>query len=159
MTLTKLPKLSASKSKLPESNMDFVPDMDTIRQELFSEVGRIYKETKTLPDSVLSALHFMFPGGSLAQALDLVEKQCVSKLVSPSGRCMYQVVGSTGTPYACFTTSVYCGCYAYRYSVLKRGDHPMCKHVLAINLSNTMGLTKSQEVTDKELADIIKNID
>ena len=140
-------------------SMERVPDTNTIREELFSEVGRIYKETKTLPDTVLSALHFMFRGGSLVQAMDLVEKHSVSKLVSPSGRCMYQVVGSTGTPYTCFTTSDYCGCYSYRYSVLKRGEHPMCKHVLAIRLSDTMGLTKCQEITDKELSKIIKNID
>ena len=92
-------------------SMERVPDTNTIREELFSEVGRIYKETKTLPDTVLSALHFMFRGGSLVQAMDLVEKHSVSKLVSPSGRCMYQVIGSTGTPYTCFTTSDYCGCY------------------------------------------------
>ena len=139
--------------------MEPMPDMNIIREQLFSEVGRVYKETKTLPDTVLSALHFMFPGGSLVQAMDLVEKQAISKLVSPSGRCMYQVIGSTGTPYACFTTSDYCGCYSYRYSVLKRGEHAVCKHVLAIRLSETMGLAKKQEISDNELSNFIKNID
>lgn len=134
-------------------------DMNIVRQELFTEVGRIYKETKTIPDNVLSALHFVFPGGSLVQAMDLVEKQSVSRLASPSGRDLYQVIGSTGTPYMCFTTSEFCSCYSYRYAVLKKSEHAMCKHVLAIRLSEAMGLTKYQEVSDQEVSNIIKNMD
>ncbi|XP_052103349.1 zinc finger SWIM domain-containing protein 7-like isoform X4 [Mytilus californianus] len=95
----------------------------------------------------------------LLPALDLVDHRNVSHMTSPSGRSVYQVIGSSGTPYTCFTTSLYCSCPAFRYSVLMKDDHLMCKHVLAIKLSEAMKLTKTLEVTDDEMATLLKTIE
>lgn len=95
----------------------------------------------------------------LLPALDLVDQRNVSLITSPSGRSIYQVIGSSGTPYTCFTTSHYCSCPAYKYAVLLKDDHVMCKHVLAIKLAQAMKLCKMLEVTDEEMANMIRTIE
>lgn len=36
---------------------------------------------------------------------------------------------------------------------------PQCKHVLAIKLAEAMDLSKSQQVTDLEMTNLIKNLE
>ncbi|CAH1802235.1 unnamed protein product [Owenia fusiformis] len=127
-------------------------------KQLFEEVKQVYTQKQSIPDSLLSALNFVFKS-PLLPALDLVERRCVTMVTSPSGRCVYQVVGSSGTPYTCLLSCDYCGCPAYKFSVIKRGDHIMCKHILAVHLSDAMGLTKELISTDLDLADLIMGID
>lgn len=132
--------------------------MDVVDQ-IMKEVHDNYKETKTLSDDVLLALNFLFPADCAVNALDLVERRHVTYFISPSGRGIYQVLGSTGIPYICFLSSNYCGCQAYRFSVLGHKQRIMCKHALAIRISDAMGITKRKEVSDAELSSIIENID
>ncbi|KAL5016492.1 hypothetical protein ScPMuIL_006081 [Solemya velum] len=126
--------------------------------QLFLEVGRIHKETGKLTDDILSALHSVFQG-SLIPALDLVDRRSITCLTGPSGRYIFQVIGSSGTPYTCLSTTHYCSCPAYHYSVLLKEEHLMCKHILAIRLSQTMGLIKHLEVSDKEIKMAILQMD
>lgn len=132
--------------------------MDAIHAELFREVARVYAETKTLPEETLCALSFMFPGNAIVMALSLVEKRHVTYLRAPSGRGAYQVTGSTGTPYVCLASSGYCGCHSYRFGVLRRGTHAMCKHVMAVRLAEAMGLVEMRDVTDSALTDVIRHV-
>ncbi|KAK3598988.1 hypothetical protein CHS0354_024664 [Potamilus streckersoni] len=97
---------------------------DEVSSQLLKEVETVYKEKGKLTDEVLSALQCVFQD-SLLPALDLVDKRSVSRVTCPAGRSLYQVVGSSGTPYTCFTSSVYCSCPAYRYSVLLKEEHMM----------------------------------
>lgn len=122
------------------------------------ELKKVYEESGQITDDILSALHFVC-GPALVPALDLVERRTVSLLKSPSGRSLYQVFGSSGVPYTCFTTSLYCTCPAYKFAVLKRRDNLMCKHVLAIRLSEALGCIKEQAISDKELGSAIRCMD
>ncbi len=133
--------------------------MNEIRTKILQEAGLVYREKKTLTDSILTALNFAFPGGPLLHALDLVEKEKVSELTAPSGRSVFQVIGSSGTPYICLLTSGYCGCPAFRYCVLKRGEYPYCKHILAILLSKEFELVKMQQISEDELSTVIETMD
>lgn len=36
---------------------------------------------------------------------------------------------------------------------------PQCKHVVAIKLAEAMNLSKSQQVTDQEMTNLIKNLE
>ncbi|XP_012945297.1 zinc finger SWIM domain-containing protein 7 [Aplysia californica] len=127
-------------------------------KQLMSEVQRSYSEQQKLSDELLSSLHFVFQG-PLSSALELVEKSSVTHIESPSGRALFQVIGTSGTPYTCFPNLRYCSCPAYNFSVLRKEDHLMCKHVLAIQLSEAMGRSKKQSVSDAEIGNMIKEID
>ncbi|XP_013411947.1 zinc finger SWIM domain-containing protein 7-like [Lingula anatina] len=132
--------------------------MEDVVEQLFEEVKRGYQIHQHLTDDILSALNFVFQA-PLLPSLDLIDHGKITHLVSPSGRSVYQVTGTTGVPYCCLASSDYCSCPAYTFSVLKRGDTIMCKHVLAIHLSEAMGLCKKQEVSNKELALLLRQMD
>ncbi|XP_076473091.1 zinc finger SWIM domain-containing protein 7-like isoform X2 [Babylonia areolata] len=104
-----------------------------VGDSLFQEADRTFKEHGKLTEEILSALHFVYQAPVLS-ALELVDKSAVSQLVSPSGRSVYQVIGSSGTPYTCLKTSHYCSCPAFTFSVLHKEDHMMCKHHLAVQI-------------------------
>uniref|UniRef100_A0A8C4NJQ0 Zinc finger SWIM-type containing 7 n=1 Tax=Eptatretus burgeri TaxID=7764 RepID=A0A8C4NJQ0_EPTBU len=81
-----------------------------------------------------SRLAFVF-GAPTLPALDLVDNRSVSRLLSPSGRYAYQVLGSSGTVYTCSANSLYCSCPAFLYSVVRKSDvllvssvHPLPSH-------------------------------
>ncbi|XP_046579400.1 zinc finger SWIM domain-containing protein 7-like, partial [Haliotis rubra] len=132
--------------------------VSAVGQQLLGEVERVYAAHGRLTDEILSSLQFVFQG-PLLPALDLVDRKAVSIVTSPSGRSLYQVIGSSGTPYTCFTSSTYCCCPSYRFSVLLKEDHMMCKHLLAILLSKRMGLIQTAGVTDQELSAMIVQMD
>lgn len=132
--------------------------MEEITDQLFEEVAKVYKQQKCLTDELLFALQFVFQA-PLLPALDLIDRKSVTLIRCPSGRKVYQVSGSSGTPYTCFATSSFCSCPAYKFSVLKRGDTVMCKHLLAIRLSESMEEFKQYDVSDQEMASIITHMD
>ncbi|KAK2145817.1 hypothetical protein LSH36_655g00000 [Paralvinella palmiformis] len=146
-----------------------------VTKQLFIEVSQTYKEEGTytencwkflenifilipVTNSVLSALQFVFQT-PLLPALDLLDNNKIKKIISPSGRCVFQVLGSSGTPYICLSVLTYCSCAAFRFSVLRKRDYILCKHLLAIKLGLAMEKVKEQEVTDEVMTDIIKHIE
>ncbi|XP_059149613.1 zinc finger SWIM domain-containing protein 7-like [Physella acuta] len=135
-----------------------VKEAQELVEHLMLEVKNAYTLHGKLSDDLLSLLNFTFQG-LLLSALELVEKQSVTKIVSPSGRALFQVVGASGTPYTCFARENYCSCPAYHFSVLRKEDHMMCKHVLAVKLSEAMGKSKSLSVSDAEVTHIIMSIE
>ncbi|KAE8622064.1 hypothetical protein XENTR_v10005081 [Xenopus tropicalis] len=67
----------------------------------------------------------------------------------------HKVVGSSGKMYTCFASCHYCSCPAFSFSVLRKNDNMLCKHILAIYLSQAMGLCQELTVTDKQMCDIL----
>ncbi|KAH0504110.1 Zinc finger SWIM domain-containing protein 7 [Microtus ochrogaster] len=99
-------------------------------------------------------LKFVF-GSSAIQALDLVDRESVTLISSPSGRRVYQVVGSSGKTYTCLASCHYCSCPAFAFSVLRKSDSLLCKHLLAIYLSQVMRSCQQLSVSDKQLTDLL----
>ncbi|KAH9525789.1 Zinc finger SWIM domain-containing protein 7 [Bulinus truncatus] len=132
--------------------------MDDICDKLLKEVERTYSESGQISDDLLSALNSVFHG-PLLSALDLIDKASVTKIISPSGRILFQVLGTSGAPYICFANNNYCSCPAYNFSVLKREEHLMCKHVLAMKLSQAMGVSKILNVSNDEMTSMILSIE
>ncbi|MBV97690.1 Zinc finger SWIM domain-containing protein 7, partial [Eschrichtius robustus] len=99
-------------------------------------------------------LKFVF-GSSAVQALDLVDRQSVTLLSSPSGRRVYQVLGSSGRTYVCLASCHYCSCPAFAFSVLRKSDSLLCKHLLAVYLSQVMRTCQQLSVSDKQLTDVL----
>uniref|UniRef100_A0A8D1IWI7 SWIM-type domain-containing protein n=1 Tax=Sus scrofa TaxID=9823 RepID=A0A8D1IWI7_PIG len=99
-------------------------------------------------------LKFVF-GSSAVQALDLVDRKSITLISSPSGRRVYQVLGSSGKTYTCLASCHYCSCPAFAFSVLRKGDSLLCKHLLAVYLSQVLGTCQQLSVSDKQLTDLL----
>ncbi|XP_025088939.1 uncharacterized protein LOC112561024 isoform X4 [Pomacea canaliculata] len=69
-----------------------------------------------------------------------------------------EVVGASGVIYTCFESSTYCSCPAYRFSVLHKEDQLMCKHHLAMRLSNITRKTKVTNLTDQQMAQLLSSL-
>ncbi|XP_026903212.2 zinc finger SWIM domain-containing protein 7 isoform X2 [Panthera pardus] len=95
--------------------------LPAVVEELLSEMAAAVQENARIPDEHLSLLKFIF-GPSAIQALDLVDRQSITLISSPSGRRVYQVLGSSGKTYTCLASCHYCSCPAFAFSVLRKSD-------------------------------------
>ncbi|XP_029375940.1 zinc finger SWIM domain-containing protein 7 [Echeneis naucrates] len=125
--------------------------LPAVAEQLFRDIQRTYKETCQIPDDLLLALKFVF-GPCALQALDLVDQCSVSCLSSPSGRKAFQVMGGSGRLYTCFVSCHYCPCPAFTYTVLRRNEGLLCKHILAAYLCQAMGVTQQESVSDQQMS-------
>ncbi|XP_046840843.1 zinc finger SWIM domain-containing protein 7-like [Xenia sp. Carnegie-2017] len=129
-----------------------------IALKLFEEVEREKheeRENNQVPsDELLSALRLVFPQ-TLLQALDLIDRQLVTRVLSPQGREAFQVKGLSGRIYLCLMSSEYCTCPSYTYYVLMKEEMLMCKHVLAVHLSLKLGTSIVKNVSKEDFANIL----
>ncbi|XP_032002978.1 zinc finger SWIM domain-containing protein 7 isoform X1 [Hylobates moloch] len=95
--------------------------LPAVVEELLSEMAAAVQESARIPDEYLLSLKFLF-GSSATQALDLVDRQSITLISSPSGRRVYQVLGSSGKTYTCLASCHYCSCPAFAFSVLRKSD-------------------------------------
>ncbi|KAB1266317.1 Zinc finger SWIM domain-containing protein 7 [Camelus dromedarius] len=143
----------------------------TVVEELLSEMAAAVRDGS-------AKLKFVF-GSSAVQALDLVDRQSITLISSPSGRRVYQVLGSSGKTYTCLASCHYCSCPAFAFSVLRKSDSLLvrqasapwgsrvsgeppallgrlrCKHLLAVYLSQVTSTCQQLSVSDKQLTDIL----
>ncbi|KAI4884452.1 hypothetical protein NFI96_032115, partial [Prochilodus magdalenae] len=105
--------------------------------------------------SLLSVrLRFVF-GACTLQALDLVDRRSVTRVTSPSGRLAFQVLGASGHLYTCYTSCQFCPCPAFSFSVLRRNESLVCKHILAAYLCQAMDLCQQEQVSDQHMTLIL----
>ncbi|XP_034033388.1 zinc finger SWIM domain-containing protein 7 [Thalassophryne amazonica] len=125
--------------------------LPAVAQQLFIDIQKTYEETSQIPDDLLIALKFVF-GPCALLALDLVDQRSVTCLSSPSGRKAFQVIGGSGRLYTCLVSCHYCPCPAFAYTVLRRNDGLLCKHILAVYLCQAIGATLQVNVTDQQMS-------
>ncbi|KAK7925696.1 hypothetical protein WMY93_008006 [Mugilogobius chulae] len=128
--------------------------LPSVAKQLFKDIQKIWKETSQIPDDLLIALKFVF-GPSALQALDLVDQRSVTCLSSPSGRQTFQVTGGSGRMYICLVSCHFCPCPAFAYTVLRRNEGLLCKHLLAVYLSQAMGVMQQETVSDQEMTTLL----
>ncbi|XP_033123221.1 zinc finger SWIM domain-containing protein 7-like [Anneissia japonica] len=128
--------------------------LNDVHMQLILQVKTAYKNHNPLSDQLLSALNFV-QQRPLLQAFDLVDRKNVTRVTCPAGRTVFQVCGSSGKLYTCFASSNFCSCPAYVFSVLKKKDVSMCKHVLAVELSCATGSCRDLSVSDEELTQML----
>ncbi|KAF4789798.1 Zinc finger SWIM domain-containing protein 7 [Turdus rufiventris] len=102
----------------------------------------------------LTGLKFIF-GPCAVPALDLVDQRSVTRVRSPSGRTLYQVLGSSGKLYTCYSSCHFCTCPAFGFSVLQKSESLLCKHILAVYLSQAMGACQELAVSEEQLTNIL----
>ncbi|XP_057573063.1 zinc finger SWIM domain-containing protein 7 isoform X2 [Hippopotamus amphibius kiboko] len=130
------------------------PTLPAVVEELLREMAAAVRDGAPIPDEHLLSLQFVF-GSSAVQALDLVDRQAITSISSPSGRHVYQVLGSSGKTYTCLASCHYCSCPAFAFSVLRKSDSLLCKHLLAVYLSQVTRTCQQLAVSDKQLTDVL----
>ncbi|KAM4620753.1 zinc finger SWIM domain-containing protein 7 [Polymixia lowei] len=128
--------------------------LPAVAEQLFKDIQKAYEEKSQIPDDLLIALRFVF-GSCALQALDLVDQRSVTCLTSPSGRKAFQVLGGSGHLYTCFISCHYCPCPAFAYTVLRRNEGLLCKHILAAYLCQGMGVTQQESVSDQQMSALL----
>ncbi|XP_073171998.1 zinc finger SWIM domain-containing protein 7 isoform X4 [Lepidochelys kempii] len=87
------------------------------------------RENDQCASLLLIRLKFVF-GSSAVAALDLVDQHSVTRIVSSSGRAVYQVLGSSGKLYTCYASCHFCTCPAFAFSVLRKSDSLVLASIL-----------------------------
>ncbi|KAM6907299.1 zinc finger SWIM domain-containing protein 7 [Xenentodon cancila] len=128
--------------------------LPAVAEQLFRDIQKTYQETSQIPDDLILALKFVF-GSCALQALDLVDQRSVTCVSSPSGRKAFQVLGGSGRLYTCFLSCHYCPCPAFAYTVLRRNEGLLCKHILAIYLCQAMAVTQQESVSDQQMSTLL----
>lgn len=80
-------------------------------------------------------------GDIVVPALTIVDNSGVKRIISQSGFSFYQVIGSNNNLYSCFLKELYCNCLNFQNNVILKQAHFICKHLLAINISNALNKT------------------
>ncbi|XP_030648982.1 zinc finger SWIM domain-containing protein 7 [Chanos chanos] len=128
--------------------------LPSVAEQLLKDIQRTYSEKAQIPDDLLLALSFVF-GSCTLPALDLVDRRSVTCFSSPSGRKVFQVLGGSGRPYFCYVSCHFCCCPAFSFSVLRRDESLVCKHILAAYLCQAMGLCQQEQVSDQQMTLIL----
>uniref|UniRef100_A0A663MFK9 Zinc finger SWIM-type containing 7 n=1 Tax=Athene cunicularia TaxID=194338 RepID=A0A663MFK9_ATHCN len=95
--------------------------LPAVAEELLREIKKAFQETSHVPDDLLLGLKFIF-GPCAVPALDLVDHRSVTRVTSPSGRAAYQVLGSSGKLYTCYSSCHFCTCPAFGFTVLQKSE-------------------------------------
>eukprot|EP01119_Soliformovum_irregulare_P019025 TRINITY_DN5950_c0_g1_i1.p1 TRINITY_DN5950_c0_g1~~TRINITY_DN5950_c0_g1_i1.p1 ORF type:complete len:102 (+),score=4.68 TRINITY_DN5950_c0_g1_i1:294-599(+) len=91
-------------------------------------------------------------------SLDFLDRDCVSKVISPSGRSFFEVESfNAQKSYQVLTQ--YCSCEGYSYKVRDSDGPILCKHQLAVKLAEALGKFSTRTVTDIELATMLSRED
>ncbi|NXG53726.1 ZSWM7 protein, partial [Psilopogon haemacephalus] len=128
--------------------------LPAVAEELLKEIKKAFQETSHGRAMFSSRLKFIF-GPSAVPALDLVDRHSVTRVVAPSGRIAYQVLGSSGKVYTCYSSCHFCTCPAFGFAVLQKSESLLCKHILAVYLSQAVGACQELTVSEEQLTSIL----
>ena len=94
-------------------------------------------------------------GDLTVPAMSIIDNKGVKKLVSSSGKSVFQVTGSSNNEYTCFLNELYCSCISFQNNVIMKGSHVICKHLLAViiasALENVVEISKSEACINRLL--------
>ncbi|KAK9763034.1 Zinc finger SWIM domain-containing protein 7 [Basidiobolus ranarum] len=113
-------------------------------------LGRI-GETQTITDENLVALYTLYKD-VLLDALRLIDNNAIKKMVCPSKRKLYQIADPEADEPVLYE---YCTCSAFLREVVIYKRNTLCKHLLAIRLSEALGTCSEVAISDKEFVDIL----
>ena len=125
------------------------------------------EDPRTKEERILRITDYLYGSSTLDGAVAVLDKAdtCIRKVVAkPSGRSAYLVQGSgsgrkkAGDTYFCLVDkTVYCTCRSY-FERAKSDPRALCKHLLALMLLPSLGVSCNQEtVADEHYASLLMN--
>uniref|UniRef100_A0A3P8WBB2 Zinc finger, SWIM-type containing 7 n=1 Tax=Cynoglossus semilaevis TaxID=244447 RepID=A0A3P8WBB2_CYNSE len=128
----------------------------TVAEQLLQDIQKtLFNTILTVFPSLSFSLKFVF-GPCVLQALNLVDQRSVTCVSSPSGCQVFQVVSASGRLYTCIISCHYCPCPAFAHTVLRKNEGLLCKHILAVYLSEAMAVTQQESVTDQQMTMLLR---
>ena len=122
--------------------------------KVLKDVCQRIKQCKELSEPNLNVIINIF-GDLTVPAMSIIDNNGVKKLVSLSGKSLFQVTGSNNNEYTCFMDELYCSCFSFQNKVIIKGSHVICKHLLAVYvgsaLDNVEEISKSDACINKLL--------
>ena len=125
--------------------------------ELLTSIRKEKEQNGAISDGLMLSLHSVFQQPLLG-ALDLIDQDSVTKLTCPAGRNLYQVRGTYGASYYCFTSSNYCSCPSFIFTVVKKEDALYCKHVIAALVGEALGRVADKQISDDEFSKLLSDL-
>lgn len=123
-------------------------------------IFRQLKEEGTLTKKTTLTLYSIFDK-TLLESLQLTEGKQVTKVQSDSGRIIYRVSNecilqqddtSQKTINTCMTKPRYCNCDKFIQDIILKNEMIMCRHILAVELSECLNLVEIDGMKDKAFA-------
>ncbi|XP_055327552.1 zinc finger SWIM domain-containing protein 7-like [Paramacrobiotus metropolitanus] len=102
----------------------------------------------------LRLLNETFPD-YLEPALQLIDHDAVKTYVGPNGRTVYQLKEAADSKIFLLSTLAFCGCCDFQVAVLERRSLPMCRHILAAELTKRLKPVHPISVSAREIVDLV----
>ncbi|KAI8373825.1 hypothetical protein BD560DRAFT_433937 [Blakeslea trispora] len=132
---------------------------------IVNKVLRQITESKELSQEITLALHAVFRD-TLFEALHISESKSVAKVRSDSGRVMFRVSDLCLRPehreeseeveedtHTCLLFPNYCSCEIFLKGVIIESNLVMCRHLLAVAISNALNMTENIQLNDQDFAE------
>ena len=125
-----------------------------VSDHLFTQAKKQKEESGALSDDILKALHFIH-GPSFLSALDLVDREAVRHVTTPSGRGVHQVKSSSGNNhYTCrVSPKASCSCPSFTFCT---SDIMYCKHLLAVKMTQVVGSVRTETMSDEAFKELFE---
>lgn len=128
-----------------------------IASQLFKEIAEEWNTVGEISDSLIRDVITLFPS-IIYPAFDIVDRRNVKKLISPSGRYLYQVASKSDQWYPCMLEANYCPCPSYQFSVVNKDEWIMCKHLLATNLAISLDYVLEISVPNQRITQLLSEL-
>ncbi|KRX80163.1 Zinc finger SWIM domain-containing protein 7 [Trichinella sp. T6] len=109
-----------------------------IVERLLDELQARYQSDGMIADEIMLAMSAVFDSQTVLESFNLVDRNSICRLVSSSGKILFQVVDEDDTAWLVLPKVNYCKCEFFANEVLY-GHFQICKHVLAVWLASAVG--------------------
>ncbi|BES97788.1 Hypothetical protein NTJ_10602 [Nesidiocoris tenuis] len=107
----------------------------------------IAKQGKELSDCHIEGLYNLFGEQLLLKSLNLVDKEAIEHITTPTGRT-YFVVRRPKKTYTLYCTTPYCDCLQFQNNIRKNSSKLFCKHIISCNLALATGKCQMRTSTE-----------
>ncbi|KRZ60937.1 Zinc finger SWIM domain-containing protein 7 [Trichinella nativa] len=116
-----------------------------------------YQSDGMIADEIMLAMSAVFDSQTVLESFNLVDRNSICRLVSSSGKILFQVVDEDDTAWLVLPKVNYCKCEFFANEVLY-GHFQICKHVLAVWLASAVGRLHHRSIDDKIMTTMLNQL-
>ena len=125
-------------------------------KDLLFQLESIVKNQGIINFEVINYLDHIFSKKS-EKVMEVIKRGILKKICTPTGRIVWIATGKKVNHI--IYPKLYCSCQDFYKSVVITGEKPFCKHILAQIISEILKDYKTDFCEEKELDDLIKQIE
>ncbi|KRY85145.1 Zinc finger SWIM domain-containing protein 7 [Trichinella pseudospiralis] len=124
-----------------------------VAEQLLDELQARYQSDGMIADEIMLAMSAVFDSRTVLESFNLVDRNSICRLLSSSGKILFQVVDQDDTAWLVLPKINYCKCEFFANEVV-HGHFQICKHVLAVWLASAVGRLHYRSIDDKTMTAI-----